>query len=71
LSVRELQAQAAERSQECVQELNQLRRDAHADRAYAAAVSAVMGKAKILNLIVHQHQFRSQIDFSQASSNGR
>jgi hypothetical protein len=52
--VRELQAQAAERTQEtaekCVQELNQLRRDAHADKAYAAAVSAVMGKAKILNL---------------------
>src|SRR5215467_3332105 len=70
--VRELQAQAAERAQEtaekCVQELNQLRRDAHADKAYAAAVSAVMGKAKILNLIVDQHQFRSQIDFSQASS---
>src|SRR5215831_7378792 len=70
--VRELQAQAAERAQEtaekCVQELNQLRRDAHADKAYAAAVSAVMGKAKILNLIVDQHQFSSQIDFSQASS---
>ena len=68
----ELQAQAAERAQEsadkCVQELNQLRRDAHADKAYAAAVSAVMGKAKILNLIVDQHQFSSQIDFSQASS---
>jgi hypothetical protein len=27
-----------------------------------------MGKAKILNLIVDQHQFSSQIDFSQASS---
>jgi hypothetical protein len=70
--VRELQAQAAEHAQEtadkCVQELNQLRRDAHADKDYAAAVSAVMGKAKILNLIVDQHQFRSQIDFNQASS---
>src|SRR5215468_11630926 len=70
--VRELQEQAAERAQEsadkCVQELNQLRRDAHADKAYAAAVSAVMGKAKILNLIVDQHQFSSQIDLSQASS---
>src|SRR5215468_4062478 len=35
--VRELQAQAAERTQEtaekCVQELNQLRRDAHSDKA--------------------------------------
>src|SRR5215475_5264688 len=70
--VRELQAQAAERTQEtaekCVQELNQLRRDAHADKAYTAAVSAVMGKAKILNLIVDQHEFRGQVDFSQASS---
>jgi len=70
--VRELQAQAAERTQEtaekCVQELNQLRRDAHADKAYTAAVSAVMGKAKILNLIVDQHEFRGKVDFTQASS---
>ena len=70
--VHELQAEAAERTQEtaekCVQELNQLRRDAHADKAYAAAVSAVMGKAKILNLTVEQHDFRGKIDFSQASS---
>jgi hypothetical protein len=70
--VRELQAEAAERNQEtadkCVAELNELRREAQAEKAYSAAVSAVMGKAKILNLIVDQHQFRSQIDFSQASS---
>ena len=70
--VRELQAiaaeQAAETAEKCVHELNQLRRDAHADKAYAAAVSAVMGKAKILNLIVDQHEFRGQVDFSQADS---
>src|SRR5262245_24065589 len=40
--VRELQEEAAERAQEsadkCVQELNQLRRDAHSDKAYGAAV---------------------------------
>jgi hypothetical protein len=46
--VRELQEQAAERAGEsadkCVQELNQLRRDAHSDKAYGAAVAAVMGK---------------------------
>src|SRR5262245_34120638 len=70
--VRELQAQAAERTQEsadkCVQELNQLRRDAHADKAYAAAVSAVMGKAKILNLIVDQHTLVTAQDFSTANS---
>jgi hypothetical protein len=69
--VRELQAEAAELAKEtaekCVQELNQLRRDAHVDKAYGAAVSAVMGKAKILNLTVNQHEL-SRIDFSQASS---
>src|SRR5204863_6242370 len=56
--VRELQTQAAERAQEsahkCVQELNELRRDAHSDKAYGPAVAAVMGKAKILNLSVEQ-----------------
>src|SRR5215510_5557526 len=69
--VRELQAQAAERAQEsadkCVQELNQLRRDAHSDKAYGAAVAAVMGKAKILNLIVDQPP-NTSIDFKQAQS---
>src|SRR5215472_9386001 len=53
--VRELQAiaaeQAAETAEKCVQELNQLRKDAHSNKAYGAAVAAVMGKAKILNLI--------------------
>ena len=57
-----------ETAEKCVQELNQLRKDAHSNKAYSAAVAAVMGKAKILNLSVDQHQFRSQIDFSQASS---
>jgi len=69
--VRELQAQAAERTQEtaekCVQELNQLRRDAHSDKAYGAAVAAVMGKAKILNLIVDQPP-NTSVDFSSANS---
>jgi Terminase small subunit len=69
--VRELQEEAAERAQEsadkCVQELNQLRRDAHSDKAYGAAVAAVMGKAKILNLIVDQPQ-TNPIDFNQANS---
>src|SRR5215475_14735703 len=70
--VRELQEQAAELTKEtadkCVQELNELRRDAHHDKAYGAAVAAVMGKVKILNLIVDQHDFRGTVDFSQASS---
>jgi len=69
--IEELQAQAAERAQEsadkCVQELNQLRRDAHSDKAYGAAVSAVMGKAKILNLVLDQPP-KTAIDFSSANS---
>jgi hypothetical protein len=69
--IKELQAIAAEHAVEsaekCVQELNQLRRDAHADKAYAAAVSAVMGKAKILNLSVDQPP-NTSVDFSSAKS---
>src|SRR5262249_26964569 len=70
--VRELQAQAAERAGEsadkCVQELNELRKDAHSDKAYGAAVAAVMGKAKILNLVVDQHAVVTAQDFSTANS---
>ncbi len=70
--VRELQAQAAEHAAEsadkCVQELNQLRKDAHSDKAYGAAVAAVMGKAKILNLVVDQHALVTAQDFSTANS---
>jgi hypothetical protein len=69
--IKELQAiaaeQAVESAEKCVQELNQLRRDAHADKAYAAAVSAVMGKAKILNLSVDQPP-NTSVDFSSAKS---
>ena len=68
--IKELQAIAAEQAVEsadkCVQELNQLRRDAHADKAYAAAVSAVMGKAKILNL--RDQPPNTSVDFSKANS---
>jgi Terminase small subunit len=70
--IEELQAQAAERAQEsadkCVQELNELRRDAHSDKAYGPAVAAVMGKAKILNLVVDQHALLPAQDFSTANS---
>src|SRR5215472_3136469 len=69
--VRELQAIAAEQAVEsadkCVQELNQLRRDAHGDKAYGPAVAAVMGKAKILNLSVDQPP-NASVDFSSAKS---
>lgn len=61
--VRELQAEAAEQTAEtaekCVAELNQLKRDAHAKEAYAAAISAVMGKAKILGFDGQQQQQQS------------
>ena len=70
--VRELQEQAAERAGEsadkCIQELNQLRKDAHSDKAYGPAVAAVMGKAKILNLVVDQHALVTEQDFSTANS---
>ena len=69
--IKELQAIAAEQAVEsadkCVQELNELRREARADKAYAAAVSAVMGKAKILNLTVDQPP-NTSVDFSSANS---
>jgi len=71
--VRELQAQLAEQTKEtrekCVQELNDLKRDAHAEKAYGAAVSAVMGKAKILNFITDQVvDAKQQVDFNSAQS---
>jgi|SRR5262245_14719001 len=70
--IKELQVIAAEQAVEsadkCVQELNQLRRDAHADKAYGPAVAAVMGKAKILNLVVDQHALVTAQDFSTANS---
>src|SRR5262249_27633662 len=69
--VRELQAilaeQTGETREKCVQELNDLKRDAHAEKAYGAAVSAVMGKAKILNLISDTQEPNS-IDFKSAQS---
>ena len=69
--VRELQAEAAERNQEtadkCVAELNELRREAQAEKAYSAAVSAVMGKAKILNLSLDRAP-NTSVDFSKANS---
>jgi hypothetical protein len=67
--IKELQAIAAEHSQETaekiIRELNELRIEAKAKEAYGAAVSAVMGKAKILNLTNENPQ---HIDFNQANS---
>jgi hypothetical protein len=67
--IKELQVQAAEQNKETadkvIQELNELKRKAQQDKAYSAAVSAVMGKVKILNLTNEQP---TQIDFKQAKS---
>jgi hypothetical protein len=69
--IKELQAIAAEHAAEsadkCVRELNELRIEAKAEKAYGAAVSAVMGKAKILNFIVDKPQ-TNPIDFATANS---
>jgi hypothetical protein len=71
--VRELQAEAAQEVKEtidkCVAELNQLRADSHSDKSYGAAVSAVMGKAKLLGLVTERHEeVSSKPDFSKATS---
>jgi len=53
--VRELQAKAAEHTKETAakiaNELNTVLKEARADKAHSAAVSAIMGKAKVLGII--------------------
>jgi hypothetical protein len=71
--VRELQAEAAQEVKEtidkCVAELNEDRRDAKAQGQHAAAISAVMGKAKLLGLVTDKHEdVTSKPDFSKATS---
>ena len=70
--IAELQREAAEDAKEtvdkCVQELNQLRADSHSDKAYGAAVSAVMGKAKLLGLVTERHEDVTKPDFTKATS---
>src|SRR5262252_10181815 len=69
--VRELQAvladQTGETRDKCITELNELKREAQAEKAYGPAVSAVMGKAKILNFITENVQL-SETDFNSAQS---
>src|SRR5438552_2064391 len=68
--VRELQDIAAEQTKESadkiVKELNQIKRDAHADKAYGAAVSAVATKAKVLGIIDKPQT--NELDFKTAKS---
>jgi hypothetical protein len=47
-------------------ELNEIQYEARADKAHAAAVAAVLGKAKVLNIIDVPNPIKT--DFSQANS---
>src|SRR2546430_4778472 len=68
--VRELQAiaarNAAETAEKMARELNEIQYEARADKAHAAAVSAVLGKARILNIIPDESA--KPIDFAQVKS---
>jgi len=68
--VRELQAiaarNAAETAEKMARELNEIQYEARADKAHAAAVSAVLGKARILNITPDESA--KPIDFKQARS---
>jgi hypothetical protein len=70
--VRELQAELAKDTRETrekiVAELNELNMKAQAKDAYGAAVSAVMGKAKVLNLSSDHVEEPNKIDFQSADS---
>ena len=47
-------------------ELNEIQYEARADKAHAAAVAAVLGKARILNIVPEESA--KPIDFAQAKS---
>jgi hypothetical protein len=68
--VRELQQIAARNATETVEkmtrELNEIQYEARADKAHGAAVAAVLGKAKILNIGAEQQP--QATDFKQANS---
>jgi len=68
--VRELQQigakNAAESVEKMARELNEIQYEARADKAHAAAVSAVLGKARLLNIMPDEPP--KPIDFAQAKS---
>jgi hypothetical protein len=68
--VRELQQiaarNAAETAEKMARELNEIQYEARADKAHGAAVAAVLGKAKVLNIGPEQ-QYDAP-DFQQANS---
>jgi hypothetical protein len=68
--VRELQQiaarNAAETAEKMARELNEIQYEARADKAHGAAVAAVLGKAKVLNICADRHE--RVTDFSTANS---
>jgi len=68
--VRELQEiaarSAAETAEKMARELNEIQYEARADKAHGAAVAAVLGKAKVLNIGAEQQY--QVTDFQQANS---
>src|SRR6266511_4097442 len=68
--VRELQhiaaRNAAETAEKMARELNEIQYEARADKAHAAAVAAILGKARILNIIPDESA--KPIDFAQTNS---
>jgi hypothetical protein len=70
--IAELQREAAQDAKEtidkCVAELNEDRKDAKAQGQHSAAISAVMGKAKLLGLVTDKHEDVTKPDFSKATS---
>jgi hypothetical protein len=68
--VRELQQIGAKNAVESVEkmarELNEIQYEARADKAHAAAVSAVLGKARLLNIMPDEAP--KPIDFAKANS---
>jgi hypothetical protein len=70
--IRELQAKLAndtkETREKVVSELNELKSLAQAKHAYGAAVSAVMGKAKLLNLITDRIEDVTSVDYNSAQN---
>jgi phage terminase small subunit len=70
--VRELQQiaarNAAETAEKMARELNEIQYEARADKAHAAAVAAVLGKAKVLGITVDKHEDVTRPDFNGAQS---
>jgi hypothetical protein len=68
--VRELQQiaarNAAETAEKMVRELNEVQAEARADKAHGAAVSAILGKAKVLGIVDKPQEIKQ--DFNSAQS---